>query len=62
MAVRRRLMGLDELKRLREVLPVKIKKKLYNALVLPHLFTVVSCGKSTHWNCSKSYIDCRTMA
>ena len=38
MAVRRRcLRGLDKLRRLREVLPVSIKKKLYNALVLPHL-------------------------
>ena len=36
--VRRRcLMGLDKLRRLREVLPVNIKKTLYNALVLPHL-------------------------
>ena len=38
MAVRRRsLMSLDKLRRLREVLPVSIKKKLYNVLILPHL-------------------------
>ena len=37
MAVRRCLLGLDKLRRLREVLPVDIKKKLYNALVPLHL-------------------------
>ena len=37
MAARRYLMGLDKLRQLRDVLPVSVKKKLYNALVLPHL-------------------------
>ena len=37
MAVRRCLLGLDKLRRLREVLPVDIKNKLYNALVPLHL-------------------------
>ena len=37
-AIRRRcLLGLSTLRRLREVLPVNIKKAVYSALILPHL-------------------------
>lgn len=61
MAVRRRcLRGLDKLRRLRKVLPVSIKK-LYNTLALPQPTTVVFCGKSAKWNCSRSWNECRTM-
>ena len=36
--VRRRcLLGLSKLRRLRDVLPVNIKKSVYNALIMPHL-------------------------
>ena len=36
--VRRRcLLGLSKLRRLRDVLPINIKKSVYNALIMPHL-------------------------